>query len=137
PLSKPGFLINCAAVQPPTEVTVNEYDVVCVAEAAVPVIVIGYVPAGVEALVVIVRVLLPPAVTEAGLNEAVAPLGRPDAVSATDSAVPETSAVETVEVADAPETTEPEAGAAAIEKSFVTVPVPATTSIFAAFQPDT
>lgn len=46
-----------------------------------------------------VRVELAPAVTEAGLKDAVVPAGRPLALRVTDSAVPLAIAVETVEVA--------------------------------------
>src|SRR5579859_3047172 len=99
--------------------------------------VIGYTPAVVAVVLDSVRVLLPPAVTDAGLKDAVTPAGRPEADSAADSAVPETRAVETVAVAAEPAVTEPEVGEAAIEKSFVVEPEPATTSTFAAFQPDT
>ena len=103
---------------------------VCVADGAVPVIVMGYVPAGVADDVAIVRVLVAPVVTDAGLNVAPAPEGRPDAVSTTDSAEPDTSDVATVAVAAEPAAAEPEAGLAAMEKSLIPVPVPATWPIF-------
>jgi hypothetical protein len=99
--------------------------------------VIGYTPAVVADVLDSVRVLPPPAVTDAGLKDAVTPAGTPEALSATDSAVPETSEVPTVVVAAEPAVTEPEAGEVAIEKSFVVEPEPATTSIFEAFQPET
>jgi hypothetical protein len=62
-----------------------------------------------------------PAVTELGLKDADAPVGRPDAVSATDCALPEVTAVETVEVAEDPAATVPEVGESVREKSFVAV----------------
>jgi len=65
-----------------------------------------------------VSVELPPAVTEAGLNEAVVPEGRPLALSVTDSAVPLVTAVEIVELAGPPWTAETLEGVALIEKSF-------------------
>ena len=70
----------------------------------------------------IVRVDDEPEVTEAGLNEAVAPLGRPDALSATLCAEPEVVAVPTVVVADEPAATLPEVGETDTEKSLVGVP---------------
>jgi hypothetical protein len=89
----------------------------------VPVTVTAYVPAGVAALVVIVSVLLPPEVTEDGLNDALAPDGRPDADNATDSAEPDVTAVDTVVVAAEPAVTLPEAGERATEKSLAAEPV--------------
>jgi len=59
----------------------------------------------------------PPAVTEAGLKDAVAPVGRPDAENDTDSAVPEVTAVLTVAVVDPPAVTVPEVGLTESEKS--------------------
>ena len=67
--------------------------------------------------VVIVRVLLPPAVTDAGTNTAVAPDGKPVPARAIVSALPETTEVVTVVVAVDPTVTEPEGGLSAIEKS--------------------
>lgn len=87
-----GPLVPCTSVSDvglaPIEksfaaVTVSPTVVLCVALVPVPVIVIVEVAAGVVALVVIVRVELPPLVTVAGLNEALAPLGRPLAESDT------------------------------------------------------
>jgi hypothetical protein len=69
--------------------------------------------------VLTVNVALPPEVTVDGLNDAVAPLGRPDADNDTDSALPDVTAVETVAVALLPALTDPDAGATANEKSFV------------------
>jgi len=75
----------------------------------------GYVPATVVLAVLSVSVLEPPAVTEAGLNAAVTPVGKPLAERATVWAVP-TAVVLTVAVAALPRTTEPEAGATATVK---------------------
>jgi hypothetical protein len=80
-----------------------------------------YVPFGVLALVAMVSVADPPAVTDVGLNVAVAPLGRPDALSDTVCAEPAVTAVETVAVADEPAVTLPEVGDSVTEKSFVAV----------------
>ena len=41
---------------------------------------------------------LPPALTDVGVNEAEAPVGRPETLRYTDSALPETTAVEIVAV---------------------------------------
>ena len=71
-----------------------------------------------------VRVELPPAVTEVGLNEAVAPEGRPLAESATLCALPLVTAVEIVEVPEAPWLTVTVVGLALMEKSLVVVPPP-------------
>lgn len=60
-----------------------------------------------------------PAVTDAGLNEALAPEGRPDAESAIDCADPELTEVETVLVPLAPCATLSEFGLAEIVKSLV------------------
>jgi hypothetical protein len=102
-----------------TALTVSDTDVVCVADAPVPVTVIGYVPAGVEADVCNVNVDEPPEFTEVGLNDAVAPLGRPEADSDTDCAEPDVTAVEMVDVAEPPAVTVADDGLAEIEKSFV------------------
>lgn len=64
-------------------VTVSATVVVCVPLVPVPVMVTGYVPAAVLAPTFSVSVAEAPAVTDAGLNEAVAPAGRPLAESAT------------------------------------------------------
>jgi hypothetical protein len=98
-------------------VTVRLTVVVCVAVAAVPVTVIGYVP-GVVAPTVSVRVELPPAVTDAGLNEAVVPDGRPLALMAMLSALPLVTVVEIVEVAVVFRSADTLLGLALIEKSF-------------------
>ena len=93
--------------------------VLCVALAPVPVTVIVYVPAA-AVPAPSVSVELPPAVTDAGLNEAVAPEGRPLALSETVCAEPLVTAVAMVEVALPFCVAETELGLALIEKSFVT-----------------
>ena len=67
-----------------------------------------------------VRVALPPAVTDVGLSDAVAPVGRPLALSEIDSALPLVTAVEIVDVPEPPAVTETLAGLALIEKSLAT-----------------
>jgi hypothetical protein len=67
-------------------VTTSVTDVVCVSEPLVPVIVNGYVPAGVVALVATVNVDV--VVVGFGLNEPVAPDGRPDTPSDTEPVKP-------------------------------------------------
>jgi hypothetical protein len=81
------------------------------------VIVITYVPAGVELEVAIVNVDDEPDVTDAGENDAVAPDGSPLAVNDTDSAEPEVTAVETVELVPFPAMTLAELGLSEMEKS--------------------
>jgi len=66
-----------------TASTTRVTEIECDVSASVPVIVNGYVPGGVLALVVIESVVLPEAVSEAGLKVGVAPLGRPDTVKLT------------------------------------------------------
>ena len=91
-----------------------------VADVPVPVIVTGYVPDGVLDPVVMVSVDEQPEVIEAGLNDAVAPAGRPLADSVTVWAEPLVTAVETVVETDDPGFTEPAEGEAPIEKSLPT-----------------
>src|SRR5439155_10468399 len=79
-------------------VIVKVTGVLCVALAPVPVTVIVYVPAA-AVPAPSVSVELPPAVTDAGLNEAVAPEGRALALSETVCAEPLVTAVAMVEVA--------------------------------------
>src|SRR5688500_6725001 len=64
-----------------------------------------------------VSVAEPPAVTDDGLNEAVAPAGRPLADSVTVCAVPAVTAVLTVVVPEPPAVTLADVGDTAIEKS--------------------
>jgi len=109
-------------------VTVRFTVVLCVALAAVPVTVIGYVP-GVVAPTVKVSVALPPAVTDAGLKDAVVPDGRVLVLSATDSAAPAVTAVEIVDVAVVPCSAETLLGLALIEKSFRTMTVSETLAL--------
>ena len=71
-----------------TGATVNEIGVVCVADTPVPVTVTAEIPAGVTADVEIVNVELCPELTDAGLNDADAPAGNPDALNATACATP-------------------------------------------------
>src|SRR2546421_295000 len=79
-------------------VTVSDTIVPWVALAAVPVTVIGYVPGAVVLAVARVNAELAPAVTDDGLNVAVAPVGSPLALSATLCAEPLVTAVEIVDV---------------------------------------
>jgi hypothetical protein len=76
--------------------TTNETFAVCEVVALVPVIVSGYVPAGVLELVVTDNVEPDPLVTEAGENEPLAPEGRPLTENETVLAEPDVVAVETV-----------------------------------------
>ena len=66
----------------------------------------------------------PPELTVAGENVTLEPGGPPAAESATDSLEPAVTAVEMVLVTVFPSVTEPEAGAAEIEKSSLTGTVP-------------
>jgi hypothetical protein len=99
-------------------VTVSVTEVACVIEPSTPVTVSGYTPAAaVPALMLSVE--LPPAVTDVGLSDAVAPLGTPETVRLTVCALPEVTAVK-MELEPEPELpccTLTLAGPAAIEKS--------------------
>jgi hypothetical protein len=118
PDSKPGLPSFWPGLeQPPAPLTVSEKDVVWVALVPVPVIVTGKVPAGVVVAVVIVMVDEPPAVTDDGLNDAVAPDGRPLADSETVCAEPEVTAVDTVADTEPPGFTAPDVGDTEMEKS--------------------
>ena len=77
----------------------------------------AYVPAGVELEVAIVNVDDDPDVTDAGEKDAVTPEGSPLALSDTDSAAPEVTAVETVELVPLPAVTLLEVGLSETEKS--------------------
>ncbi len=68
----------------------------------------------------IVNVDEPPAVTEVGLRDAVAPAGIPLTLRATVSADPDTTAVEIVEVPELPSCRDTEVGLALMLKLFVT-----------------
>jgi hypothetical protein len=96
---------------------VRDNVVVCEPEDAVPVIVTVKVPFGALAEAANVRVLDPPAVTLVGLNEAVAPLGKPAALSATASDDPAVTAVEMVAVPLEPRARRTLLGLTEIEKS--------------------
>jgi hypothetical protein len=102
--------------------TVSVRVVLWVAEGAVPVIVIGYVPGWVFAVVVMVSVEKPPAEAEAGANAAVLLLGRPVALNATVSAVPDVIEVLTVTPTEpaAPPVTVADAGLTLSVKSLPT-----------------
>src|SRR5437879_3697675 len=97
--------------------TVSVTEVVCVAEVPVPVTVSVYVPTA-AVPVFTVSVELPPAVTDVGLSDAVAPLGTPVTERLTVCALPEVTAVEIVLVPEAPCTRLKLVGLAAIEKLF-------------------
>jgi len=97
-------------------VIVNETVVECVALGPAPVIVTVYVP-GVALPAPSVSVELPPALTDAGLNEAVAPEGKPLALNETVCAAPLVTAVAIVEVALPFCVAETAFGFAVIEKS--------------------
>ena len=113
----PGLVT--VTVSLPVGLTVRVKVVVCVAEAPVPLIVTVELPEGVLLVVAMVSVELAPEFTDDGLNDAVAPVGRPEALSAIDWAEPLVSVVETVAVSEPPGLTEPEVGETAIEKSLV------------------
>jgi hypothetical protein len=76
-----------------------------------------------------VKVALPPAVTEAGLNEAVAPAGTPEALRLTVCATPEVTAVETELLPLPPLVTATLTGLAAIEKSSTTTALTTNESV--------
>jgi hypothetical protein len=87
------------------------------------------VPAAVELEVEIVSVDDDPAVTEDGENDAVAPLGRPLALSETVCAEPEVTAVETVALVPDPAATDADVGLTESEKSFVAAAVTLSVSV--------
>ena len=84
--------------------------------------------------VLIVAVDEAPAVTEAGLNAALAPAGRPLAEKVTVCAAPPVTAVETVVEAEPPAVTLPEVGEAATEKSLPVEQVASLPATFTAVQ---
>src|SRR5258708_6642241 len=98
-------------------VTVRVTEVVCVAEGPVPVTISVYVPAA-AVPVFTLSVELPPAVTDVGLSDAVAPLGTPVTERLTVCPLPDVTAVEIVLVPEAPCKRLKLVGLAAIEKSF-------------------
>src|SRR6185436_7639596 len=63
--------------------TVKVNPVVCTTVPAVPVTVIGYTPAGVAVVVLIVMLLVQVGIQDAGVKEAEAPEGNPEAVNVT------------------------------------------------------
>ena len=101
-------------------VTVSVTVVAWVAVAPVPVTVTAYEPVAVPVVVKMVSVELPPEVTLPGLNDAVAPEGKPLVEKLTFWAAPEVVAVEMVLVTELPRTTETVDGLALMEKSLVT-----------------
>jgi hypothetical protein len=101
-----------------TLLTVRLSVAVCDPLAPAPVIVTLYVPAAVDEPTFSVSVEDAPAVTEDGENDAVAPLGKPLALSETDCALPDVTAVETVAVPLDPAATLTDVGLTATEKSF-------------------
>jgi hypothetical protein len=98
--------------------TVSKKVAPCVPDAAEPVTVIVYEPAGVDAVVVIVIVELAPDVTDAGENDALAPVGTPDADNDTDCAEPDVVEVDTVALVEPPAVTVAFVGDTLTEKSF-------------------
>jgi len=104
----PGATERVAAdgfsVKLPAPVTVSEMEVVALNVPEVPVIVIGYVPATVDAATANVATL--EVVDEAGLNAAVTPVGMPDAAKVTLPANGLTSVTEMASVPLAPGATE-------------------------------
>src|SRR5437879_4066948 len=115
-------------------VTVRLTEAVCVAEVPVPVTVSVYVPAA-AVPVFTVSVELPPAVTDVGLSDAVAPLGTPVTERLTVCALPEVTAVEIVLVPEAPCTRLKLVGLAAIEKLFGGLTVSVTEVVCVAVVP--
>jgi hypothetical protein len=112
----------------PLPVTVSATVAVCVALVPAPVTVSVYVP-GAALPAFTVSVEEPPAVTDVGLSEAVAPEGAPVTERATVCAEPEVTAVLMVEVPDAFAASDRLDGVADIEKSFVTVPVTVSVTV--------
>ncbi len=105
-------------------VTVRERTAACPADGLAPLTTIWYVPETAAVVVFRVRVEEPPAVTEAGLREAVTPAGRPLTVRFTVRAAPAVTAVVTVAVVEDPAATVAEAGVTATEKSSAGAVVP-------------
>ena len=95
----PTHWVSCGT-GPDAGFTVRSRVVACVAEDPAPVIVTIAVPTGVKIDVLIVRVELCPELIDGGLNEADAPLGKPDALSPTLCAAPLVTVVVMVLVAD-------------------------------------
>ena len=119
PLSNPPLVMPLGG----GTVTVSATLVLWLLLVAVPVTVIGYVPGAVPVPTVKVSVELTPALTDAGLNAAVAPEGRPLVLKAMLSALPLVIAVEMVGPPVPPCATETLVGFALIEKSLGAVTV--------------
>ena len=84
PIPTKSMLITPLEPPPATAAfTTRDTVVVCVVEPLIPVIVSVKLPVGVLAAVVTVSVELVPAVIDVGLNEEIAPVGKPLALSAT------------------------------------------------------
>jgi hypothetical protein len=98
-------------------ITTSDTIVVRVADGAVPVIAIAYVPGAVVASAASVSIDVSPALTLAGMNAAVAPAGRPVAVSAMVSTAPAVDIVDTAVVSEWAWTIVTVVGDALIEKS--------------------
>jgi hypothetical protein len=103
--------------------------VVCGPLVAMPLTVSGYEPAATDGLANSVNVAEPPAVTVAGLNDAVTPLGAPVTDNAMDCAEPAAIAVLMVVLVEAPAVMLTEGGEAAREKSFAPVLVIVTDTV--------
>ena len=103
PFSNPGFASNCC-VDPPLVIIVRLIAAECVCAPPLPVIVTGYTPGTVAAPTrnVTVDEPLPGAATDVGLIFAVAPAGKPDALSATEELKPFEAVVLIVELPEPP-----------------------------------
>src|SRR5262245_27051112 len=101
----------------PPVVTVTDADAVCAVVLYVPLTVNVAVLAVAVASAEIVSVALPPAVTCAGENEPVTPLGSPETLSAIDCVLPFSAVVVTEYGVELPAATDAEAGDTAIVKS--------------------
>ena len=88
-------------------------------------------PATVVPLVVIVMLDEPPEVTDAGLNDALAPVGKPLAERLTVWALPDVVAVLTVALTEPPAAVDPEVGETEMEKSLAGgVPLTTKSNLF-------
>jgi hypothetical protein len=107
---------SLSAVGPPV-VTVTDADAVCVVAPDVPVMVNDVVPAAAVAFAVTVSTEVFPAVTVAGENDPVTPLGNPEVVSVIACVLPFTAVVVTVYGVELPLATDADAGDTATVKS--------------------
>ena|SRR6185312_6211342 len=98
-------------------VTVIDADAECDVEPDVPVAENVVVPAVAVVVAEMVSVELPPAVTVAGENDPVTPLGSPETLSAIDCVLPLTAVVLTVYDVELPAATDADAGDTATVKS--------------------